>query len=299
MNQSFAVLLERDYTEDRAWQAQNQAEAEQARQAGDLDIALDLSLHTRLPDTCWALERYAEARRWYRHNAHILTATRAWHSTNSGPDYPLEELLDLEASTLARAGDRAAAGPAIERAYAYWHGREDGRLVVSRLSLHAAQIGLPQFSADAAQAITARATLPGADGAAEQQLRAQLAYEPAQVQLLLGAWDGLAQALEPLIQARTALANRTVFEPPLQSALLAAGEGLRQILALYRGETTSSAAARAACEEAMAGFYRFSGGVEHNVYFMRLNTLLADDLAAGRAPDPNPFASDRWAAEEA
>lgn len=301
MSEPVYMLLERDHAEDIDWQGRNEAEAERARRAGDMAVYLDLSLHLRLPDDCWALERYAEARRWYRHNARILTETLAWRGAHSGPDYPLEELFDLEAQTLARAGELRAAGPALERALTYWRDRAGGRLIVSALSLHAAQLGLPQLTQGATEAIAARAELPGAGSAAQQRLRAQLAYETAQVQLLLGNRDELAQALEPINAAIAKLGRRAVFDEPLQIALCAAGRGMRRLLVLWRGDIDPAkgrAAARADFEEAMAGFYLFQGAVDHNVYFMRLNTLLADDLAAGRQPNPNPFAGDDHGVEE-
>jgi hypothetical protein len=80
--------------------------------------------------------------------------------------------------------------------------------------------------------------------------------------------------------------------------MVAASDGLRWLgdsHAATGNRPAAGDASRRAFEEAMLHFARFSGRLDHNVYFMRLNTRLVDDIAAGRPPEPNPFATDHRA----
>ena len=75
------------------------------------------------------------------------------------------------------------------------------------------------------------------------------------------------------------------FPVPLQNALVCASRGLKIVASMYTDEIEpelGQEAAKQAFEESMLHFYHFSGRVDCNLYFMRLNTRLADELAAGR-----------------
>src|SRR5262245_34310901 len=104
MNDELNQLLQSDYRSGIEAQIAADAAAETARRAGRIDEYFDRSLHLQLPDTCWALERWDEARHWYRHNAGILMEKRAWHAEYPDPEYPTDELSDWEATTLVKAG---------------------------------------------------------------------------------------------------------------------------------------------------------------------------------------------------
>jgi hypothetical protein len=268
--------LERLLAEDLAWQARNEAEAEEARAAGDLARYHDLRVHERLPDTCWALGRWHDARRWYRHNAEARLGGREWHVRNSGPTYPIDELSDREAVALVKGGMLDAAGPALERALTYWRSEPASSLVLGELGLHAAQAGRADLAGDAALAREARKELSN-----DPERSELLAYEPAQVAVLLGRQDEARHELERLEEAERL---EPILPDPLQDALLAALRGLR---ALVDGDPGD---AQQAFEAAMERFYAFTGQLDANVYFMRLNWRMAADLADGRKPDPNPLA---------
>src|SRR4051812_9064538 len=107
MNPKLKTILDRDYRDDSSWQRKNEAAAERSKRTGDERGYFDLALHLRLPDTCWALERWDESSKWYRHNAGVLVARRKWHAQHSGPDYPHDQLLDREATTHIKAGKLA------------------------------------------------------------------------------------------------------------------------------------------------------------------------------------------------
>ena len=141
-----------------------------ARAAGDLARYHDLRVHERLPDTYWALGRWDDARRWYRHNAEARLEGRAWHVRHSGPEYPVDELSDREAVALVKAGRLDTAESALERALTYWGDEPASALVLSELGLHAAQVGRADLAGHAALAGEARRELsddppaPGAEG---------------------------------------------------------------------------------------------------------------------------------------
>lgn len=301
MNEELGGLLESDYRQEVEAQTADYAEAEESRQSGAMADYFDLMTHVNLPDTCWALEKWDEAKRVYRENARVMTEARAWHAKHSGPNYPLEERSDLAAANVVKAGDLTAGREHLKRAVAYRLTRKPNALVLSMLGLHAAQAGLPELAAHAKSVVTARQELPGGEGAEAGRARELLHYEPAQVNLLLGGWDEFQENVKAfeegakLVEGNPGLA----FPEPLQQALVAASRGMAALAGLRAGASESKAArdaAGAAFEEAMLGFYKFGGGVDWNLYFMRLNTRLADDLAAGREPNPNPFA-DGWSIE--
>jgi hypothetical protein len=297
MEKRLRTLLEQIYQEEYAEATHNDAEAEEARQAGDISRAFDLTIRLRFADVCWALERWSEARHWYRHTAHILLKRRAWHARHSGPDYPLDELSDWEAPALVKAGHLEAAQQYLEQAVAYWQTQPESQLVLARLGLYAAQAQMPHLAPLALEAVAVRQELLVGGNATARRVRTLLHYEPAQVALLLGRWDELQTRLEPLTEAERLLHGRRIltFPRPLQQALLAAARGLDQMLAMRHNRVeleAGRAAATTAFEQAMLDFYTFNGDIDHHTYFMRLNTRLADDLAAQRLLNPNPFTTE-------
>ena len=290
MNEELKQLLETAYGYEIAAQTEDDAEAEVARKAGAMEAYFDLSMHLTLPDTCWALEKWDEAKHWYRHNAKVIVEKRQWHAQHSGPDYPIEAMLDLEAMTIVKAGDLDQGREYIRRAIEHWLKKPGNQLVLTKLGLHAAQAGMDDLAQHALAVIEARQALPGAKEA--EQARKSLHYEPAQVNLMLGRWNEFEQdvkALE-LVAQQVAGSGTLVFPEPLQVALLAASRGFRALLNIRTGDAeVQRQNARTAFEEAMLNFYKFSGRVEWNLYFMRLNTRFADELAVGQQIKVNPF----------
>lgn len=295
MSEALRQLLEVDYQYAVEAQVVDDKEAQIALEAGDMPTYFDLSLHMQLADVCWALEKWDEAKHWYRHNAHVLMERRLWRAQHLTPESRTEGLLDWEASTFVKAGDLQAGREYLQRAVAYWRDRPDSDLKLTELGLHAAQAGLPDLAANVSSIVRARQDLAGGNGPDAGQVRQLLHYEFAEVNLLLGRWDDFRADTEVLkqgIQLAEKCAN-PAFPEPLQAALVAASRGL-QTLALLQDDAIDRKKgrqeARQAFEEAMLNFYRFTGQIDWDLYFMRLSSRLADDLAAGRAPDVNPFA---------
>lgn len=299
MNNILRSHLELIYAEDVEWQQQNRGLAAQSHQAGDRATALDYSLHKRLPDTCWALERWDEARYWYRHNAQVFVERRLWHTAHSGPEYPLDELVDWEATTFIKAGYLRKGGTYLERAIAHWQQQTGAELILTELGLHAAQAGQEHLVSVTSAIVTARQSLLMGDDPYTTRAAQLLHYEPAQVALLLQQWDGLDHCLSQLEEANQLINeyHLDVFPEPLQKAILAAGEGLQHLLRLktLRLQITSEVLsvtcgrAIAAFEQAMGYFYEFDQRLDYHLYFMRLNTRLARDMAQGQVLNPNPF----------
>ncbi|HKG62313.1 MAG TPA: hypothetical protein VKB05_21310 [Pyrinomonadaceae bacterium] len=292
MNEELKQLLETAYQYELAAQTEDDAEAEVARKAGAIEAYFDLSLHLTLPDTCWALEKWDEAKHWYRHNAKVIVEKRQWHAQHSGPGYPIEAMSDLEAMTIVKAGDLDQGREYITRAIEHWLKEPGNQLVLTKLGLHAAQAGMDDLAQHALATIEARQALPGATSKEAEHARKLLHYEPAQVNLMLGRWNEFqrdVQALE-LVEQQVTGAGSLVFPEPLQLGLLSASRGLRALLSIPAGEPeVQRKNARLAFEEAMLNFHKFSGRVEWNLYFMRLNTRFADELAVGQQIKVNPF----------
>jgi hypothetical protein len=301
MNEELKELLETAYQYEITAQTEDDAEAEVARKAGAMAAYFDLALHLTLPDTCWVLGKWEEAKRWYRHNAKLIVEKRAWHAQHSGPDYPIEAMSDFEAGTLIKAGDLNRGREYLARAFEHWLNQPANHLVLSKLGLHAAQIGLPELAPHALSIIGARQALPGGGSKTAKQGRKALHYEPGQVDLMLGRWDRFEQDMKALDEAERLVTSSTTlaFPEPLQDALLSESRGLRALANMHTGALEPEVGqkeARQAFEEAMLYFYGFSGAVDWNLYFMRLNTRFADELAAGQPINPNPFAGD-WSLE--
>ena len=301
MNEELKKLLEETYKEEIEAQIEDDTEAEEARKTGEMPRYYDLSLHLQLPDTCWALEKWDEAKRWYRHNARLMMEKRAWHAEHSGPDYPMDAILDWEAVTLVKAGDLQAGREHLKRAIAYFKTQPANSLAMTQLGLHAAQAGLPELATYAKAIIDARQELPGGQGEEASRARKLLHYEPSQVNLMLGQWDELQKDIQKLAEGERLVEGKPglAFPDPLQNALVAASRGLRTLASVKGGELEPKLGqntAREAFEAAMLNFYRFGGRVDWNLYFMRLNTRFADELATGRPLNPTPFA-DGWSHE--
>jgi len=295
MNKELKTILEAEYQEDISWQLKNEAQAKRARQTGNEAEYFDFAFHERLPDTCWALERWDESRHWYLHNALILTAAREWHKLHSEPDFPIEQFLDREATTHIKAGKLAEGRELLKKAIAYWKKEVEPELVLSELCLHAAQAGLSRLAHHASAAVEARKLLGVEKSKAAKRIRELLQYEAAEAALLLGQWDQLESSLDTVAEVEQLIKKHSINALPkfLQQALLDSIRGLRVLFEMKSGRTdlnSGKADARVFFEDAMLGFYKFMGGTDWNTYFMRLNTRLAENLADGRAIDANPFA---------
>ncbi len=296
MIEALRQQLETEYRYAVEAQADDDAEAVSAREAGDMPTYFDLALHMQLADVCWSLEKWDEAKHWYRHNARVMKERRRWRAEHLSPESQSEGISDWEASTFIKAGDLQAGHEYLKRAIAYWRDQPNSELRLTAMGLHAAQAGLPELATYAASVISARQELPGGNGEAAGQARKLLHYETAEVHLLLGRWDGLLAEMKALKEGqRLAEGNpNLIFPEPLQTALLAASRGLQILVALHGKEVAQDQGrqtAKHAFEEAMLNFYKFSGQVAWDLYFMRLNSRLVDDLADGRTPDVNPFAN--------
>jgi len=301
MNEALNLALAAMYSEDCAWQRRNDAEAAKQKARGNEVAAIDLRLHRRLPDTCWALGRWQEARRWYRHNAALLAERRVWHAAHSGPDYPHDELSDWEVITSVKAGLLDEARVQLGRAIAYWQPQPDSAPTLVELGLHAAQIGDERWRGLLDALVDARADQLLDSGAGARREGRMLSYEPLQVGLLLSQWELITAQLQAGAGLRRAAQQgaRMLFAEPLQQASLRAIAGIEELLKLQTGAVGGDVAqARLQFEAAAAHFFELNASPDPAVYFMRLNTLLADDIAAGRALDPNPFASNRWDSAE-
>ncbi|MEP0916983.1 hypothetical protein NC981_09135 [Leptolyngbya sp. DQ-M1] len=297
MNEELKEILQTHYQYGTGARIANAAEAEVALQEDDMPYYFDLNLNIELADSCWALERWDEAKYWYRHNARVMLEQRNWHLEHSGPNYPIEATSDWMSSTFIKAGDLEVGQKLLDRAIAYWKDEPDAQLVLTRLGLHAAQANLAELAKYAACIIAARQELPGGTGSNIDQARKILHYEPAQVSLLLGQWDEFLENTNVFSQGARLVEDSPslAFPDPMQNALVSASYGLQTLALLYVGEIELERGrelARQAFEEAMLHFYRFSGQVDWNLYFMRLNTRFADELAASHTLNPNPFASD-------
>jgi hypothetical protein len=272
-------------------------EAAEAQESGDMPGYFDLSLNLELADTCWALEKWEEAKHWYRHNARIMLMQYEWHKKYSGLDYPHDGSSDWMAGMLIKAGDLSEGRKHLERAIEFWKAQKGSDLVLSALGLHAAQIGVEELSGYANSITDAREELIEADEPTIRKAGSLINYEPAQVNLLLGKWDEFLSNTEQLNDNIELIKgfDQLVFPEPMQKALIAASQGLISLASLYKREIDpdpGSENAKNSFEEAMVNFYNFSGRIDSNVYFMRLNTRFADELAKNSPLIPNPFASD-------
>jgi len=283
-------ILETQYRHDAEWAERNQAEAEEARRNGDVEGYLTLARHGRLPDTCWALELWDEARSAYRHNAAVLTERRGLLE-RSDPEELIDELIDEEAATLVKAGHLERGRVCLERAMDHFGDDPDWEVIRAELGLYAAQAGRRDLARHAGEALEARAELSEQSSREARLVVGSLQYESAQAAVLLGDWERAREELERAARVQEIVEQRPgrAFDPSLEEAIAAALRGLSE-LALLRERRGDAGSARAHFEAAMLAFYRFEDSTDVNTYFLRLNTRLADDLAAGREPDPNPFA---------
>lgn len=297
MNEALKEVLQTNYQYGIEAQNADAAEAEIALQAGDMPYYFDLKINLDLADTCWALERWDEAKYLYRHNARVMLEQRNWHMEHSDPEYPIEVTSDWMSSTFIKAGDLKIGRKLLERAITYWKDESNSQLVLTKLGLHAAQADLAELAKYAFCIIDARQELPGGTGSNVERSRTLLHYEPAQVSLLLGQWDKFLEQTKVLLQGAQLVEGSPglAFPSPMQDALVAASCGFQTLALLHMREIEPEKGrelARQAFEEAMLHFYRFSGQVDWNLYFMRLNTRFADELASGQTLNPNPFSSD-------
>lgn len=285
--------LEEHYQYAVDGQRADSEEAESARRAGEMETYFDLALYLQLADACWALEKWDDAKRWYRHNARIFAEQRAWRASQGISQ--TWGMSDWEAATTVRAGLLEPGRQLLVRSVEYAKTQSGSELTLTQLGLHAAQAQLPDLAANVRHVVDARNQIAAGTSAGARQVRADLHYEPAQVALMLGQPDHFRRELDRFSAAARVLveSRETVFPEPLQQALAAAARGLSILASLQAGSVDRDrgrADARRAFEEAMLGFFRFSGQFDWDLYFMRLNTRLADDAAAGRGPNPNPFA---------
>lgn len=290
MNVELRKALQTDYQDAAEAQVEDAEEAESARKSGDMPEYFDLMRCLQLADLCWALEKWNEAKRWYRHNAQIMKAQRAWFAQRR----ELRELrADWEASSLVKAGELKAGRERLRAAVEQEFRRDDSQIVLTELGLHAAQAQIGELTKHVELIVQARAMLPGGSSQAAKRARAVLHYEPAQVTLLMGRWNDFAREVATFAAGAALVqgGKDIAFPEPMQDALVSTSVGFQALLSLRDSPSEPvRQKARKAFEDAMLQFYRFGGQWDHDTYFMRLNTRMADDLAAGRTPNANPFA---------
>lgn len=285
MNEELKELLQTNYQYEVEAQLTDATEAEAALQSGEMARYFDLSVYLQLADTCWVLEKWDEAKHWYRHNARLLMEKRSWHSQHSGSDYPIDAISDWEASTLVKAGDLTTGKEHLKQVIPYWQNQPGSALVLTQLSLHAAQAGLSELAVS---------TLASSNTSQPQKTQNLFIYQSAQMYLLMRQWDKFLEHVQNL-PAATLTKDTSDLETftPLEEALKAASLGLKTLASLYTGSIEPAMGrevARQAFETAMLYFYQFNSQVDWNFYFMRLNTRFADELAANQPLNPNPFA---------
>lgn len=295
MNTKLKTTLMALYQEDQAWQIRNSDEAAKFYEAKNFTAYLDLSLHLRLPDTCWALGKWDEAYYWYRHNANIFTEYQNLYKANNQSNQSSYELIDCKATTFIKAGFLDTGYHYLEDAIVYWQNQSEPQLVLSQLGLHAAQIGANQFSHFATLAAEARQILPGPLYKPAKRIRSILHYEPSQVALLQQNWQTFEYETEKINEIKSLLevVTEPVFPIHLHNALFAAIQGLYHVSSLHKASEPKNDLylnAKNAFEQAMFEFYNFSGYLDWNVYFMRLNISLIDDIMESRKLLLNPFA---------
>lgn len=293
MQQDLRDLLEAQYREDIEMQRANDEDVQRARRSGDQVEVLQKSLHLRLPDTCWALEKWDEARRWYRLNAQVWVDQRAFYA--SDPTYPHDEALDWEAEALVKAGDLSRGLDFIRRAVQHLEGDESAGIIRSRLALFATQTGDSSFESLIGEVVEAREWFATGKSGSARKARESLHYEFAQAALMQSRWADFERHVSVLSEGRNlvAAADDMAYEPALQAALVAAAEGL-EVLAKLRSNPTHAREladrGKARFEDAMLEFIDILGAADHHTYFMRLNTRLIDDLLNGREMNFNPYA---------
>jgi hypothetical protein len=192
-----------------------------------------------------------------------------------------------------KAGELHAARERLRVAVGLEVGRDDSQIVLTELGLHAAQAGVAELTGHVQSMASARSMLAGGSSQAAQRARSVLHYEPAQVALLMGQWDDFAKAVATFAEGASLVQNgkEVAFPEAMQNALLATCVGFQALLSLRSSPSELVwQKARKSFEDAMLQFHRFSGQWDYDTYFMRLNTRIADDLAAGRTPNVNPFA---------
>lgn len=289
MNAELRKALQTEYRDAAEAQVEDAEEAESARKSGDMPEYFDLMRCLQLADLCWALEKWDEAKHWYRHNAQIMKEQRAWYAQRRKP----RELRDWEAISLVKAGELEAGRERLRAAVEQELRRDDSQIVLTELGLHAAQAGVAELTKHVELMVQARAMLPGGSSQAAQRARSVLHYEPAQVALLMGRWDDFSKEVATFAAGAAIVqeGKDIAFPEPMQDALVATSVGFQALLSL-RGSRSEPVRQKAgkAFEDAMLQFYRFGGQWDHDTYFMRLNTRMADDLAAGLTPNANPFA---------
>ncbi len=264
-------------------------EASARRDAADMPGFFDASLAIQLPDIFWAREDWDSARREYERSANLLEERRTWNREHSGADYPLDASSDWEAAALIKAGRLHEGRDRVGTALSYWRQMPQSAPVLLTLALHAAQAGMPEGATLADEAAAAIARRPLGEGiAGETPL---LHHAPTQSRLLLGDWEAFESEVDRLNEAAKELRAGSLERiSPFEQAVLASARGFDAIRGLRTSPARGDVLARDVFESAMVGFYRSAGRITSDLYFMRLNVLIAERLANGQKPNPNPFA---------
>ena len=296
MNIELKKLLLTDFRYAKEAYEADSIEAENALKSKDMVSYYDYSLNLTLADTSWALGKLDEAKTFYQHNSKILLQKRAWHTEHSHSNYPIDAILDWEASTFIKSGNLETGKTYLKRAINYWNNRSGNYLVLTKLGLHAAQAGLEEEAQYANTVIKARLELSGSNSIIAQEVRKMLHYEPAQIQLLLGNWNLFNQEIEKFKRVEQLIKENKgliAFPDALQKALIAAMKGLTLIALMHNNSIeidTIKHTSIQAFEEAMLYFYEFNGQIDWNIYFMQLNKIIVNQLITSRKINPNPFA---------
>jgi len=293
MNNELKEILEENYQYAIDAQKEDMAEAEQSAEDGIMERYFDLSLCLQLADCCWALEKWDEAKKWYRHNSRIFRERRDWFTEKEKQD-SINALLDWETITYVRAGELETGKAMLSQAIEFFKEGSGNELILSTLGMHAAQTGMNELSVYVDSAVDARKQLQRENNPEILKKIEPLHYEPAMAMLLSGKWDEFLSHVEKLKEAKKFMTGnpQLVFPPDLQKALLSGSDGLIAIGAIYQAQHKDDLSANAvqAFEEAMLNFYRFSAQIDADMYFMRLASRFAGELKEHKKINPNPFA---------
>jgi hypothetical protein len=281
MNQELKEVLEEIYKYAKEAQMEDHQEAETAYNEGDMQRYFDLSLYLQLSDCCWALEKWDEADYWYNHNARIFKERREWLIMQGKPDEEINTLLDWEAATCIRAGWIREGSQLLQEAIPYFQKKPGNEIVLTMLGLHAAQAGLNDLSRYGKSVISLRNQMV-AESAINEPFQNLLHYEPAMCALLLQDVDTFIREIGVLESVKSIFVNQHEKSLPadLHSALVAASEGFIAMADSYKGNKDPGCLEEAVhwFELGMLHFYKFSGQLDSDIYFMRLAGRLARQL---------------------
>ncbi len=278
---------------------------EEALREGDMLGYFSWREEWRLPDIYWALERYGEAKQWYRHNAQNFIESRQWeeaHLDEINADlqrkgYDFEHSMGVsprEAATFVKAGMMERGREFLRRAYEYEKERAGAAsAAMRRLALQAAQVGMKDL-ADRAMTLDKEGRGPAPEPKEIGQTWDEVVSSTwdAEKAFLLGDYQVCEHELEKVLGREQFL--HSAGEVDTEGELFfATAYGLRAVLDMLgerEGKGTLYKKAVEHLEQAMHLCLRVA--FDEELYFLRLYTLMGLDILEGRTPNPNPFAGD-------